>query len=131
MFHFPFLIKLKAPLMGITLFGIMGLFMYIIAFKPDLVYNKIIRIIGFLGAILLLVQIIYANIVFNHTLFSISDLWGASLLSGAGIPGLAFTGGLFIHIYFEHYVASLIGFIVAIKPKLIHKIKQLVGVESK
>ncbi|WP_148691068.1 hypothetical protein [Acidianus manzaensis] len=117
---------MKTPLMGITLFGVMGAFLYTIVIKPDLVYSKYVRILGFLGAILLLIQIVYANIVFDHTLFSLSDLWGSSLLSGAGIPGLTFTGGLFVHIYFEHYVASAIGFIVALKPKLLHKIKQMI-----
>jgi len=48
------------------------------------------------------------------------------------IAGFPFTGGLIIfHIIFQHALGGILGFILAVKPSLLLKVKKALGVGNK
>jgi len=52
-------------------------------------------------------------------------------LMEVAIQCFPFTGGVFIHFVFEYGLGSMLGFILAIKPSLLPKVKRILGVENK
>ncbi|BFH73902.1 hypothetical protein SJAV_18460 [Sulfurisphaera javensis] len=125
--HLSFMLKVGSkifhlsPVYPITSFGVLGIIFLLVSFKPSLLENTIIAIMvrilsgiaGFIAILFIFIQ--------GFTIASASGI-----LAAAALPGFPFTGGLLIHVIFEHALGGTLGLILAIKPKLLVKIVQKV-----
>jgi len=112
-FHIPFIYP-------VTIMGILGII---------LMYAGIVGTINLAGRILAGITSIL-SFVFIY-LQGVPMILTHGLLVPIIIAGFPFAGGLLIfHIIFQHTLGGILGFILAVKPSLLLKVKKALGIKS-
>jgi len=113
-FHIPFIYP-------VTIMGILGII---------LIYSGITGKINMVGRILAGITSVL-SILFIY-LQGVPMILAHGLLVPVVIAGFPFAGGLlFFHIIFQHTLGGGLGFILAVKPSLLLKVKKALGVGNK
>jgi len=106
---------------SIAAYGILAVIFIYIGIAGRL--NRVNRVVSGIVSIILIVAIIAVSAVIYHVNWL--------LLEAAAFPGFPFVGGLIIHYYFERTLGSALGFVLAVKPDLLLKVKKALGVGNK
>lgn len=81
--------------------------------------------------VLRVLSVISSIVMINPMILEIQAILRGEVnfLAIATAPGLLFPGGLFVHVFFEHWLGGILGFSVGIYPKLfaaLHRVKMKV-----